>query len=272
MRMGTWLEFKTWVDEEFSKYDAAAKAFEVPAVLFFRGQANGRDWKLETTLEREGKRNMPVADYYGWALRAHDYVANFGERHRPLEGGVEVNYSSLIDWKGMPHLAWMAHLRHHGFPSPLLDWSRSPYIAAYFAFAEIPEKSSEVRIYRYQEHGAAGKSATGAEARIVPQSPLQPVNERHAVQQCEYTICVKCWPLPATLGNVVFCSHDEALASTSPLRMSGQDNINFFTLPVTERKTALRDLFRMGITPHALFRSDEALIKTAALRCLHDLG
>lgn len=29
---------------------------------------------------------------------------------------------------------FMTRLRHHGFPSPLLDWPQSPYIAAFFAF------------------------------------------------------------------------------------------------------------------------------------------
>ncbi|MGH6935370.1 MAG: FRG domain-containing protein, partial [Methylocella sp.] len=46
--------------------------------------------------------------------------------------------------------SYLAHLRHHRFPSPLLDWSCSPYVAAYFAFAHA-RLSKYVAIYVFIE-------------------------------------------------------------------------------------------------------------------------
>jgi hypothetical protein len=45
---------------------------------------------------------------------------------------------------------YFARLRHCAFPSPLLDWSKSPYVAAYFAFARA-KHDGDVASFAYRE-------------------------------------------------------------------------------------------------------------------------
>ena len=55
-----------------------------------------------------------------------------------------------FEWVLRDLITYMAHLRHGGFPSPLLDWTRSPYVAAHFAFSRARHEG-DVAIYAYRE-------------------------------------------------------------------------------------------------------------------------
>jgi FRG domain len=92
----------------------------------YRGQSNSQ-WDLETSLMRIINNNRA-----GYARGdAEDYA--FAERY------------SLHDFKSRAHfylnhlpsntdaVAWLAVMQHHGTPTRLLDFSRSIYVACYFA-------------------------------------------------------------------------------------------------------------------------------------------
>jgi len=105
-----WEDFKSWAQRV---HDAGAVAF--------RGQASN-SWRLETSLHRAGRTNL--FRYRNETLQ---------EFHSHLEAtGLHIDVENPSDFARMVALA-----QHHGLPTPLLDWTQSPYIAAWFAFSDV---------------------------------------------------------------------------------------------------------------------------------------
>lgn len=215
----------------------------------FRGQANS-SWALETTLARMVKRDFEVEEYFQ-ILRAvrpainsltgkeWDIPTNFNEEEFAPQG-----------------YEFMIYLRHHGFPSPLLDWTRSPFVAAYFAFRSFEESNSgKVAIYSYVEYIGGAKSYSTGIPSIHGLGPYVVSHKRHYAQQCEYTICKK-----MTDGKYVYASHKDATAQGD----SDQDELVKYILPTSERTKALKKLELMNVTAFSLFGSEESLMETLA--------
>ncbi len=90
----------------------------------FRGQQH--DWCLESPL----KRHTPSS----WR-EAEKRVLSIFQRRAHL-------HTPTPD-KGQT-LEWLALMRHHDAPTRLLDWTRSPYVAAFFAVADATPKDEPV--------------------------------------------------------------------------------------------------------------------------------
>src|SRR5207247_288797 len=65
---------------------------------------------------------------------------------------------------------YLVFLRHYGFPSPLLDWTESPFIAAYFAYCD-GKQGQDCNVYCFIETTDGVMSGQGGEPDIHVQGP-----------------------------------------------------------------------------------------------------
>jgi hypothetical protein len=230
--------------------------------LLFRGQANSL-WQLTTTLERVPVKGMPFMNYYRVIAEIRPEIESFTGRKWRIPTDDEA-----LTWLQQDQLdtgifpqsdaySYMVYLRHHGFPSPLLDWTRSLYVAAYFAFRE-PSRAKTTSIYALWESPAGGKEDWKALARLHRLGQHVTAHRRHFLQQCDYTICLVTESQPA------FAEHEQVFARGA----DDQDLLWKFNIPSTERKKVLGLLDQHNLNAFSLFGTEESLMETLAIRNL----
>lgn len=253
VELESWESFEQQVSlmiSDWGKLRAEGK-YNQWATLRFRGHADAK-WKLETTLERFTKKpSWSQEQYYKTIRDIRPAIISLTGKHWDIP--------EFDDGKLAPSgYEFMIYLRHHGFPSPLLDWTRSPYVAAFFAFQpqEQPE-SGKVAIYSYLEDFESSGIATDSnEPTVRGLGPYAVTHKRHYAQQCEYSICEQIID-----GNYVYGSHENPKFGDPN---SGLGPVKKYILPASERAKALSCLHRMNVTAFSLFGSEESLMETLA--------
>ena len=213
----------------------------------FRGHAKA-SWKLQTTLERFSDRTFNSTDYHRRVQSIRPAVVSLTGENWDVPDALTARQLPPAGY------AFMVYLRHHGFPSPLLDWTRSPFVAGYFAFrSREGQKDGRVAIYSYVEYTGNGRSF--ASTTVHGLGPNLESHRRHDAQHCEYTICWK------HVGDTFeYSSHEAAFLDNT----SDQGELRKYTLPASERGAVLRKLELMNVTAFSLFGSEESLMETLA--------
>ena len=273
----TILDLRTWeeFEEKLKELQEEAPVPHHPEILpyrpvLYRGQENSC-WPVTTTLDRwtdgretsfqryyesvyQAKSEIESCTEKSWDVPDPPEVGCLTERREPFARDTAKNSRT---WGQVGN--YMVYLRHHGFPSPFLDWTRSPYIAAFFAFRQPIKSVEKVSIFVMpQPVRLQSKSSAQPEIYILPRQ-YSPMHRRHFLQQGEYTYCVqnseKEWR---------FELHEGAFGRDNP----NMDVIWKFNLPATERLKVLKLLDRSNLNAFSLFQSEESLMETMAFRKL----
>src|SRR3989339_106768 len=123
-----WSEFKKLVGV-LSKNNAG---------LIYRGQPNA-NWPIKTSFQRYSEITGVTLEKYLEFL-GNDLCYYFSSRlNKKINVADELEYGSFL-----------ALLQNHGIPTPLLDWTESPYVATYFALRNCDvSKCAEVSVYGF---------------------------------------------------------------------------------------------------------------------------
>ncbi|MBI1325693.1 FRG domain-containing protein [bacterium] len=258
------------------------KSVPIIDLPFFRGQSKST-YPLCSTLERERSR-MYVSEYY---LKVNEVLPIF-ETHLDINFSrteefynfIDPMYfdnkksSSLIEIPGkLPMGELLVFLRHHGFPSPLLDWSESPYVAAYFAFRDVKcseacvckkgsEEASKVAIFMLVKTVTGISGGNMAESQIFEYHHHAKSTPRHYIQKARYTVCLGEKREASSEADQLriryyFDSHQNVFDRDSA--HPTQNIVIKFELKTCERKSVLEQLDRMNINEYTLMNTVDSL-------------
>jgi hypothetical protein len=258
--ISSWDEFSSTIEKINAEYGSfnIAHLKEKNRILY-RGQADS-EWSLESTLERFSSSPWSVESYARLVLRCAPQVESFTERNWNLldypEVLKEIKEKSEPLYVHIPCYEFLVYLRHHGFPSPLLDWTSSPYIAAFFAFAE-QNSADKAAIFAYIELPQGGKSGWEGSTQIRVLGPYTRTHRRHFLQQSWYTVCT----VDQDDSHRLVC-HEDIFKQDD----THQDLLIKIIIPRVERIKVLSYLNEVNINYFSLFQSEEALMKTLAFK------
>ena len=252
-----WNEFPVGSWQQFTDaLEPLLDAYRVPPTYVFRGQPDA-SWLLEPSLLR---RLRGLGD----RRHAHE-IEQLLESEFIAQASLfpEVRtVSSVLLAAG--HAERWAYMQHHSCPTRLLDWTASPFVAAYFAIEQCPDKDGAIFAVAPDALGQYAKRQNPAMIEITDDALVDP----GAPDRVAFT-----WPhlrssrIVAQQGHFsvstnILAAHDKpileacfAVATEQGDRVIHRKIIIAASLKIV----VLQQLRAMNVAPHALFPTVDGL-------------
>ncbi|WP_345256632.1 FRG domain-containing protein [Flaviaesturariibacter amylovorans] len=229
----------------------------------FRGQAEAA-WDLQNTIERtDFIRLRPEIEA--------EFMAEFQRGAR--------NY--LTRDQIPEHLIeWLALMQHHGAPTRLLDFTKSPFIAAYFAFEiALAEGGGNVAIWAINIHYLKQRSLEALRAQYGREleASRNIVNETLFEKIFHGNHCSLVFPVEPFRMNRRYSLQQSTFVSTGRAAEPFMEQLRFLgtemeravlkiELPAVLQKQVLRELQRMNLNRASLFPDLDGYAASMRLR------
>jgi hypothetical protein len=204
-------------------------------IFIFRGQADIRKRSLSTTLDRKCKNSNEALKFYKKILPDLYKILN-----------TKNLYNKTIKSKFDRNLHFLSYLQHQGFPTLLLDWTKDPLIAAFFALYK--NKNNDMAIYClnktvFKDFDGNILPSDDKNLYIIKSDKIKDDNDRVLAQKACFT-----YSTTVDVGYIILSKLREKYKN---------NNINEYILkiviPSSERKQIKSYLKGKGITKNKLF-------------------
>lgn len=216
--------------EEYKRYVSELKRRR----NLFRGQ--NKPWRLRTSYHRSGRADL---------MRFDREDVQVLHKHLSARTKHVFNMENTNEYGAFFNL-----IQHHGYPTPLLDWTYSPYVAAFFAYRGISNADAEC-------------ANANDKVRILVFDQMQ---WKQDINQIFQLISAK---LHLSVGEYLAIENERMIPQQAASTLTNIDDIETFIqshqipgkepyltaidLPVQERRKVIYELGYMGITAGAMF-------------------